>query len=169
MGNDSKISSVKIQITGTEPAPMPKKQYRVFNKNLVSTYERDPKGKAQEWRDAIYYAVVAQLPLAFSKYKRGEALFCLLNFYITKPKSNKDILPCRKPDLDNYSYLVRNVLQEGFWKDRLGGYIYEDDSQIVCNHEAIYWATDLRGPGCEIFISKAELIEGQIFANKDGE
>lgn len=60
-------------------------------------------------------------------FQRGAPLKVDLKFYITKPPSvsKKRLYPITRPDIDNYTKLVLDALNQ---------YLFEDDSQIVELH-----------------------------------
>lgn len=111
-----------------EPVAMPKKQIAVRGKFPV-VYERDGKGRARAWRERILLAIRDKYP-NITPIKKPSGVEVMLTFYRTRPKSNKNEFPVTKPDLDNLSYLIHNLLE---------GIFYEDDSQIIRHFEWKYW------------------------------
>ena len=101
--------------------PIPKARARTCVKNgVVRSFT--PKATA----DAESY-IKNQLIDRHEFFARGIPLKVDLKFYITRPPSvpKKRLYPITRPDIDNYTKLVLDALNQ---------YLFEDDSQIVELH-----------------------------------
>ena len=139
------MKTIKFFVHG-EPQPFPKKR---TNRKTGMIYSHDPKGVKRAWMDcvsgvawdhlensgdthALYYGLDADTPVRL-----------ILEFYRTKPKSNKDQYPHKKPDLDNLAYAVANAVN---------GVCYHDDSRIIEQRQIKLWADDEHPPGVQVII-----------------
>ena len=148
--------SIDIFVDG-EPVPQPKKlptgKMGILRERDPAKYKNgSPRKTAKAWRDEIYYTLVNKLPEDFSHYPNGVPLTMVLNFYRTQPPSNKDRVPCRRPDQSNYAYLVENLLEGREDKGYLGGKVYDNDSQISVSVVTVDWADKKHPAGVNIMV-----------------
>ena len=125
-----------------EPQAWPKKQYRMAGGRIV-TYERDPKGLVKDWKEKIL--LMASEKALSIWFPRQTPLVMKCIFYRTRAKSNKSDMPVVAPDLDNYAYLVHNVLEK---------VLYDNDSQIVKTIDEKRWADEKNPPGVFICLDE---------------
>lgn len=153
-----------------QPVQFPKKDIRIIKsksgKMFPQLYEKTPKKEVLKenpavhpdyWRRAIRRAIVEQLSEkehlyteddmrragVFPVYKRSQPIKILTIIYRPKPKTTKYQFPVTKPDLDNYTYLPHNLLQD---------LVYEDDSQICWQNEIKTYATNGEPTGMRLIV-----------------
>ena len=110
--------------------PVPKQRPRISTKNgIVRAYT--PKNTAN------YEKLVANI----SMFNRIDDVVLLgpisvkLLIFLERAKSNKDLFPITKPDIDNYA---KSIL------DGMNGVIYKDDSQIIDLHVQLRYGLEAR-------------------------
>lgn len=161
-----KIAFIRFRVHG-EPQPWPKKENQVIPagrdprtgrmKFRVKTFERDYHtrknpitGKTEKYGYGYIARYKRELVAAAKEAMAGRPpfgkavpLYLLKTFWRTRPKSNRSRFPVTTPDVDNYGYLVHNVLE---------GVCYANDSQITDSTELKRWADDDNPPGVLIIL-----------------
>lgn len=148
------VEPIEIRIDG-EPITTEKMAAQMIHKNgkaIAMTYPRDPGGKAKAWRRAVKQK--AELHMRMNNLSMIPADIPLqIGIIVWRTRTTtyrkSDRYPYKKPDLDNFVYIVVNALS---------GIVYHDDAQIVEKHEFKMFATDDIRPGVEIRIKEADII-----------
>ena len=86
--------------------------------------------KTKDAEAALRLLLQPQITDSFPEHTPIKLTVC---FYRTKPKTAKDAMPVRKPDLDNYIKWV---------SDCLNGLAFPDDSQVTTVVASKRWSTE---------------------------
>ena len=121
---------LRIFVEG-EPIQQPKHEPFTSKKGKLIEINKE---RADAWRELLGIQLKLASPFTLGK---GCPVKKTFNFYLTPPPLNKNSYPIEAPvpDVDNYAYLVTNVLQKA-------GVIH-NDRQIYDEHHTKRWTNEL--------------------------
>lgn len=167
----AKDEIIRIKVAGGNfISTLMKRDYQTRTDPITKKKVKYNKGHKQWWVNAVRLGVFQYMyDHKLAPYPKNYPIAMGTLFFVTKPASNKMLLPARPPDEDNFDYAVKNALKRTIAKRNQpspypGGLLYYEDDQICwrIGPSGKIWATEKLPPGVLITVASIQDIHHEL-------